>query len=223
VTRAEPVAADVLPRWTPRRVVTLSLLAALLLVLLGVGMGLLASYLDAGTGERVWRGRIRLGIMAIPPVVLALIGAWLWRRSSQMEAQVGPGEARLVRRDRGFWTVLGLQVIAGSLIGGLGMSWFLHPGTYSPEMTRWLAMALAVLSTGAMIWGTMALMPRMDELELQDNLWGSTFGAGVTMLVYLPWYILWRGGWLPEPSHEVLIGLLMVVAVAVYLWRKSRR
>ena len=85
---------------------------------------------------------------------------------------------------------------------------------------------LAVLIAGSylvtMIWGTWAYKRVADELELQNNLWGTAVGGSVLLLVYPPWWILWRGGLVGEPMHGALFLLLFGSAILAYLWKKYR-
>jgi hypothetical protein len=209
--------------WTTRRVLLWVGASVLLLFLVAVAMGFTAAQLDRGTGEHLWRERLRWGTVGLPALILGGIGLQLWRQSRRAERLATPGEARAVRRSRSFWTVMGAQLIAGTVVGGLGAHFVLHPERMPAGAGAWIALALAIVTAVAMIWGALALYPRMDELELQDNLWAGSAAGSTVGVIYPPWYMLWVGGWVPEPSHEVMFGLLLFITCAVYLWRKSRR
>ena len=73
-----------------------------------------------------------------------------------------------------------------------------------------------------MIGGTIAVRRTTDEVERHNNLWGLGMGASAVMLVYPPWWMLWRGGLVGEPSHVALFLLLVAISTAFYLWKKFR-
>lgn len=85
-----------------------------------------------------------------------------------------------------------------------------------------VAVALAIVTFVAMVWGTIAYKRRIDEVVLRDNIYAGAWGAFVLMVGYPVWFLLWKGNLLPEPSHMAMYGVLYVVTCAVYLYRKYR-
>jgi len=91
-------------------------------------------------------------------------------------------------------------------------------GTIPPAV----AVALAIVSLVAMVWGTLAYKRRIDEVVLRENIYAGACGAFAVFVGYPVWFLLWKGSLLPEPSHMVMYGVLYVVTCAVYLVRKYR-
>jgi FtsH-binding integral membrane protein len=133
------------------------------------------------------------------------------------------GEARdRANNRRRLWLFSGLA-LAGGIVGftfamfeakndvALG-------GTIPPAV----AIALAVVTFVAMVWGTVAYKRRIDEVVLRDNIYAGAWGAFTIFVGYPVWFLLWKGGLLPEPSHMAMYAILYVVTCAVYLFRKYR-
>lgn len=62
-----------------------------------------------------------------------------------------------------------------------------------------------------------------DEVEMRSTHRALAWATIAYILVYPGWYFLWRGGLVPEPSHETLFLGVMVVTMLSYLWAKIRR
>ena len=91
-------------------------------------------------------------------------------------------------------------------------------GTIPPAV----AIALAVVTFVAMVWGTLVYKRRIDEVVLRDNIYAGAWGAFTVLVGYPVWFLLWKGSLLPEPSHMAMYAALSVVTCAVYLFRKYR-
>ncbi|MCW3848320.1 hypothetical protein OF829_13830 [Sphingomonas sp. LB-2] len=61
-----------------------------------------------------------------------------------------------------------------------------------------------------------------DEVELRANVGALATGGTAYALVYPSWYFLWRGGLVPEPSHEALFVIAFVATMSAYLWKRFR-
>lgn len=139
--------------------------------------------------------------------------------------EMGAGEAAERARARRKWTILGALFAMGLPIGFLagrletGESGFFSIGTLPP----WFAVLAAAVMLIAVAGGNLYLHRRLDELERQDNRVASAMGANTLLVVYLPWYMLWRGGLLPEPAHEALMTILVAATLSVYLFTKIRQ
>lgn len=49
---------------------------------------------------------------------------------------------------------------------------------------------------------------------------GGMFGASVVMVGYPAWFLLWKGGIVREPVHELIYGALLVATTGALLWNK---
>jgi hypothetical protein len=133
----------------------------------------------------------------------------------------GAEEAERQKR-RKWWTMLGVSGLAGA---GTGLGFVVAAkgdGFMSGPIPAWLAIAFAALYVATMIVGTIAMKRMTDEVEIHNNLWGMAIGGSAVLLVYPPWWMLWRGEVAPEPGHEALFLLLFASAILAYLWKKYR-
>lgn len=61
-----------------------------------------------------------------------------------------------------------------------------------------------------------------DEVELRNNVSALAAGGLANALVYPSWYFLWRGGLMPEPSHELLFAVVFLTTMLAYIWKRYR-
>lgn len=140
-----------------------------------------------------------------------------------MKREMGPGEAAEAR-SRKRW----IGLLVGSLVLG-GASGFLiavstggEAGSVDQPVPVWLAALLAAAWLAAMIYGAWYYETKVDELERNANYFGYAVGGGLVLLIYPIWYVFWWAGVVMEPSHETLIGMLLIGALAGYFWKKYR-
>jgi len=120
----------------------------------------------------------------------------------------------------------GYYVVLASLGGVVGFVF----GLYESDAPIWaggnipshIAVILAVITVVAMLGGCLFLKSRVDEVELQNNLYAGAWAAMVVLIGYPPWYLLWKGQLLPEPSHIAMFLTLYGVLTIAYLYRKFR-
>ena len=137
----------------------------------------------------------------------------------------GVGEERLRERRRRFWRLVAQGVAVGGVaglvvgfVGGFSKGWQ-DAGGATIGWVLWpvLAIVLAVFSRYCVKY-----FRRVDELDVQDNLWASLIGL-YGFLVGLPsWHALHLVGQLPPPDLYVLYALTIAVACVAYGWRKIR-
>jgi len=130
-------------------------------------------------------------------------------------------EAERARR-RKWHLVLGAALATG-LAAGFGFAFADEgQGFFRATIPPTLAAAIAALYLLMMVVGTVAMKRVTDEVEIHNNLYGMAIGGSAVLLVYPPWWILWRGEVLPEPPHEALFLLFFGSALVAYLWKKFR-
>ena len=140
-----------------------------------------------------------------------------------MAADKGPGEAA-ERASRARWMrLLGMSLAVGLVSGALiAVSTIDGDPAPAEALPVWVAAALTVGWLAVMIYGAWYYETQVDEVERNANYYGYAIGGGLVVLLYPVWYAFWWAGLVREPMHEVLMGLLMVGAVAGYLWKKYR-
>lgn len=134
----------------------------------------------------------------------------------------GSGEAleRAARRRK--YVVLGTLFALGA---GLGA----YVGNRHEEMpllsgaADWppaLALAAAGLYLGALIISSMLLSRSTDEVQRQAQYKATAIAAAVYFLGYPVWFLLWKGGFVQEPVHELLFAAFwMALALSSIYYR----
>lgn len=132
----------------------------------------------------------------------------------------GPGVRAERARRRRFFQLIGVCLALGAATG-------LLVGVYSGEddagpLPLWLALAASALWLAVMGYGAWHYETRADEVERNANYYGYAVGGGILLLVYPVWTLSWWAGAAPEPIHEALMAMLVIGALAGYVWKKYR-
>ena len=136
------------------------------------------------------------------------------------------GEELHEKHRRRFWRTLGIAVVAGMPIGiAAGFGAGLSKGDYeffwswAPD---WLVLLLLSFSVATILYGSWKFMGSIDEVELQDNLWGSFVAYGAYVLLFPAWWVLGKAGITTEPNHWAIFLIVLTIGFGYYLWRKWR-
>jgi hypothetical protein len=140
-----------------------------------------------------------------------------------VEPRGGEGERReaAVRRRRlfVFGALFAAGLLSGLYVGSDGGAAMLDSGA------RWSApvsLGLAAIFLTAMIGGTMALRNATDELQREIAARAMAAAGGVFVLLYPLWFLLWKGGLLPEPMHAALFLVFWLTLALATLWYRFR-
>jgi hypothetical protein len=145
-------------------------------------------------------------------------------RAMRSEAPLGEGERRDAARRRKRWLILAAIAVLGGVpayyVGyqdgrALAQS---RPLIWSPT----LAAALAGLYLVVMIGGSLLLHTVTDELDRQRGYKAASLAGLTLMLVYPIWFLLWRGGFVPEPVHWMLFALFWLSLALATLYYRFR-
>lgn len=137
---------------------------------------------------------------------------------------IGRGEALERTRKRRMRLFIGVLFGAGMIVGFLSSQFErdydsgLLSGTLPPGFALFAAAAMLLATLG----GAYVFYRRTDELERHDNLYSAAIGGNALMIGYPAWFLLWKGGWLPEPSHGALFAIVFATSVLAYGWAKLR-
>ena len=137
--------------------------------------------------------------------------------------QPGDGERLHSERRKRFWIILGFLALigaAGGLVGGLVLEQ--AGGTALPGWTKTLAAIGVVFVALAAAVGSWKFFADVDEVEVADNLWGSLIGFYWYAILFPSWWALNKLRQAPEVDHWAIFGSSMLVALAVYFYRKWR-
>jgi uncharacterized membrane protein len=137
----------------------------------------------------------------------------------------GEGERLYAQRRKRFWMLLGTLALLGMVAGFV--AGFAADFADAREMTveplyGTVGAAGVILMVILVAYFSWRFFVSVDEVEVADNLWGSLFGLYTYALLLPAWWALARLAKAPEPDHWVIYGASMIVATAVYGYRKWR-
>ncbi|GLR48493.1 hypothetical protein [Sphingomonas astaxanthinifaciens] len=133
------------------------------------------------------------------------------------------GELRLKQRERKIWLIKGSLFAIGLVSGGI-VGYLVADDGFAPD-AKWppsLAIGLVATFLAAIGIGSWLLRALCDEVERQLQ-YKATAAAGLFyVLAYPVWFVLWKGGLLPEPSHWMLFLGFYAALAASYLFYRFR-
>lgn len=138
------------------------------------------------------------------------------------DRDIGPGERASRARSRRIMTTIGALVLGGFILGLVAA--FVERevpggiGTFPPAFSVGAVLMYLALVGG----GCWRYYRSIDELELKNNYVGGLWGINVYMTIYPCWWLLWKGGMVPEPLHEVVFVITFVSTMIAYFWHKFR-
>lgn len=140
--------------------------------------------------------------------------------------QLGEGERRERARRRRFWTVIG-GILAAGMVTGFVSGFFAGYNQVPPDqiwtsMPQSLAIGFVAVALIAFNIGCWAFVRSIDEVELADNLWGSTVGYYVYAMLFPSWWALNNAGVVAEPDHWLIFAISLASGGVAYVWRKWR-
>jgi hypothetical protein len=144
-------------------------------------------------------------------------------RSLIMAPETGPGEAREKARGRNRMKIIAALFVAGLIpgfyLGYVGDDGLPTPGAWPPAAVIMIAATYLV----AVTWGGWLLWRQLDEVQRHVYSQAASAAAGLYVLVYPVWYLLWMGGLVREPMHVALFVLFYFghVVALLYYRRKS--
>lgn len=145
-----------------------------------------------------------------------------------MEARMLEGEGERLERSRRrrYW-----RVLVGLAAGGMAVGFVF--GFVSGHRDVPLDQAVAAVPDGAVIallafaiatftYGCWAFLQSIDEVDLADNLWGSTASYYTYAILFPSWWVLGQAGISSAPNHWTIFVVSLVAGLAVYGFRKWR-
>lgn len=124
------------------------------------------------------------------------------------------------RRDcrKGFaaFVICGIVATIGNAVFGGGVVPPFLRGTLTPTAAIGLAVGFVaiLLLIGWLGRGV------LDEHEISCSAYGQAAATGIVVVGYPLWFLLWKGGLIPEPSHVTLFATLLLVSWAGYAYKK---
>ncbi len=208
-----------------RHVIWLVLASTGIVMMAGFVAGFVSQHQDHGSGTFT---AIATAILAAAILAITGLGYWSWRSAVSLKVH----GADLNRRERLNRYVLSVCIFVGGIMGFSLAFYDLSDGrmplthgsmlSNSPlPLTIALFMAFlwaVVMPTIAYYWHRRAI----DEQEANAYRDGS-LAAGYAYLIGAPtWWMLWRGGVVPEPDGIVIFVAFSFIWSAVWFWKKYR-
>ncbi len=138
--------------------------------------------------------------------------------------ELGVGERQEKEQRNRFWMVVVGLCIPAAMIGG----WFGYRHGHSLASGQpfsvdvpfaWAAVILAAI---AFLYGCWAYYKAIDEVDLIDNLWGSTAGFYAYGILFGGWYALDFVNAAPPQKPAIVFWISLAVATLTYIYRKWR-
>lgn len=136
---------------------------------------------------------------------------------------IAPGEGERLEAEgrRRFWRMIRNMALAGfpiGLVGGFLFAWQEDHGS----VPDWAVVLLVLAGAAGLLISTVLFFRRVDELELQDNLWGSTVGFYFYATLFPAWWALWMLDVTREPHGLLIYAASLLAGFVGYGWRKWR-
>ena len=145
------------------------------------------------------------------------------RMETNGASELSPGERLERSRRRRKLLIIG-GVVAISFAAGFGVG-FTEGDELFVSGDRWppaVAATLAVLYLGLVFVVGLALRNDIDEVERLAKYKAAAAGLCAFVLVYPVWFLLWKGGFVAEPSHLALYVLVIVSALGASIYYRFR-
>jgi MFS family permease len=126
------------------------------------------------------------------------------------------------RRNRKFAIIAAMGVVGGvggGIVGGRESDKLFDLAHPWPPL---LCLAIAASFLLAVGVGTIILRGQMDEVERMAKLRATHAGAMLFLIGYPLWFLLWKGGFLPEPQHVAMFVIVLVGSVLASLFYRFR-
>ena len=134
-----------------------------------------------------------------------------------------PGERNLRHKRKRWWTIMAVLALAGFVPGFL-LGYSEGEGLVDPQAAwpTWIVILLVGTFLVAVPIGSWLLYRQMDELERDNNRKAAAIGAGILVIVYPVWLVLWMGALVPEPIHWVLFLIFYLPFLGSWLFYRLR-
>jgi len=138
---------------------------------------------------------------------------------------IGEGE-RLAARRRTFWLSIAVIGIGGAIVGLITGFTAGHrdvaPEDIWASLPKPLAVAIIAISFSLFVYGCWRFYKAIDEVELVDNLWGSTASYYAYATIFPLWWALGKANVIDRPDDWVIYFAALIAGGVAYGWRKWR-
>lgn len=209
-----------------RRILWLVVSALGMVMTAGAIVGYLAQHQSQGGGPL---GNPGIIVMAVFGAIIIGLGFAIWRNAAALKRE----EDGLTRRERLNRNIMIGCLALGAVMGGIlaatgnldiadreSSAFAIFDDSPIPTIA---ALFIAFVWAGAMpvvtwFWHTRAI----DEQEASAYRDGGYYAAYAYLFLAPTWWLLWRGGLLPEPNGVTIFTAFSLIWLAIWFWKKYR-
>jgi hypothetical protein len=190
-----------------------------IIMLLGVITGFLSQHNAQGGGTLNFAGVAVLGAIAAASLILAFVIWKLFQQGKQSGEKVPRREKVYNRFLVGSFLLGGVTGLALSLTGSFDATEtsLMSNAAMSPVLAIILSIAIGVIAPAITLYWHKHVVDEQEEAAYR-------FGALIAMYAFWfiapVWWLLWRGGMLPEINGITLYFMTCFAATAVWFWKK---
>ena len=190
-----------------------------IIMLLGVITGFLSQHNAQGGGALNFAGVAVLGAIAAASLILAFVIWKLFQQGKQRGEKVPRREKVYNRFLVGCFLLGGVTGLALSLTGSFDATEtsLMSNAAMSPVLAIILSIAIGVIAPAITLYWHKHVVDEQEEAAYR-------FGALIAMYAFWfiapVWWLLWRGGMLPEINGITLYFMTCFAATAVWFWKK---
>ena len=192
-----------------------------IIMLLGVITGFLSQHNAQGGGTLNFAGVAVLGAIAAASLILAFVIWKLFQQGKQRGEKVPRREKVYNRFLVGCFLLGGVTGLALSLTGSFDATEtsLMSNAAMSPVLAIILSIAIGVIAPAITLYWHKHVVDEQEEAAYR-------FGALIAMYAFWfiapVWWLLWRGGMLPEIDGIALYFITIFVTLIVWFWKKYR-
>jgi hypothetical protein len=190
-----------------------------IIMILGAITGFLSAHMSEGGGPLTISGYAVLAALMSVTLLLAFVIWKLFRQMKRSEQKVPQREKVYNRFLIGSFTFGGVTGLVLALTGGFDETeaGLISNDAMSPTLAIILSIAIGVIAPAiTLYWHKHAV----DEQEEAAYRFGALIAMYAFWFIAPVWWLLWRGGMLPEVNGITLYFMTTFVALIVWFWKK---
>jgi hypothetical protein len=202
-----------------RRILWMSLCGLGIIMILGAITVFLSAHMSEGGGPLTISGYAVLAALMSVTLLLAFVIWKLFRQMKRSEQKVPQREKVYNRFLIGSFTFGGVTGLVLALTGGFDETeaGLISNDAMSPTLAIILSIAIGVIAPAiTLYWHKHAV----DEQEEAAYRFGALIAMYAFWFIAPVWWLLWRGGMLPEVNGITLYFMTTFVALIVWFWKK---
>ena len=202
-----------------RRILWMSLCGLGIIMILGAITGFLSAHMSEGGGPLTISGYAVLAALMSVALLLAFVIWKLFRQMKRSDQKVPQREKVYNRFFIGSFTFGGVTGLVLALTGGFDETeaGLISNDAMSPTLAIILSIAIGVIAPAiTLYWHKHAV----DEQEEAAYRFGALIAMYAFWFIAPVWWLLWRGGMLPEVNGITLYFMTFFAATAVWFWKK---